>query len=93
MTWATRFRVRQYVTGSLRVLLIGALVGVALGYADVLVDKSARLPTEFAYSASTASTVLSSIVAGIAALTGFVVTVTASCRTSAPRSPACCCCC
>lgn len=77
VSWATRFRVRQYVTGSLWVLpLIGAVLGVALGSADVLVDKAVHLPTEFTYSSSTASTVLSSIVGGAAALTGFVVTVT-----------------
>jgi uncharacterized membrane protein len=77
VSWATGFRVRQYVTGSLWVLpLIGAILGVALGTADVLVDRTAQLPTEFTYSSSTASTVLSSIVGGAAALTGFVVTVT-----------------
>jgi uncharacterized membrane protein len=77
VSWATRFRVRQYVTGSLWVLpLIGAVLGVALGSADVLIDKTVHLPTEFTYTSSTASTVLSSIVGGAAALTGFVVTVT-----------------
>jgi uncharacterized membrane protein len=77
VSWATRFRLRQYVTGSLWVLpLLGAVLGVALGSADVLVDKAAHLPAEFTYSSSTASTVLSSIVGGAAALTGFVVTVT-----------------
>jgi uncharacterized membrane protein len=77
VSWATRFRVRQYVTGSLWVLpLVGAVLGVALGSTDVLVDKAVHLPAEFNYSSSTASTVLSSIVGGAAALTGFVVTVT-----------------
>jgi uncharacterized membrane protein len=77
VSWATRFRVRQYVTGSLWVLpLVGAVLGVALGSADVLGDKAVHLPAEFTYSSSTASTVLSSIVGGAAALTGFVVTVT-----------------
>jgi uncharacterized membrane protein len=77
VSWATRFRVRQYLTGSLWVLpLVGAVLGVALGSVDVLVDKHVQLPTEFTYSSSTASTLLSSIVGGTAALTGFVVTVT-----------------
>jgi uncharacterized membrane protein len=77
VSWATAFRVRQYITGSLWVLpLIGAILGAALGTADVLVDKTVQLPSEFSYSSSTASTVLSSIVGGAAALTGFVVTVT-----------------
>jgi uncharacterized membrane protein len=77
VSWTTRFRVRQYVTGSLWVLpLVGAVLGVALGSADVLGDKTVHLPAEFTYSSSTASTVLSSIVGGAAALTGFVVTVT-----------------
>jgi uncharacterized membrane protein len=77
VSWATRFQVRQYVTGSLWVLpLIGAVLGVVVGSVDVIVDRSVHLPSEFAYSASTASTVLSSIVGAAAALTGFVVTVT-----------------
>ena len=77
VSWTTRFRVRQYVTGSLWVLpLVGAVLGVVIGSADVIVDRSIHLPTEFSYSASTASTVLSSIVGAAAALTGFVVTVT-----------------
>ena len=77
VSWASRFRVRQYVTGSLWVVpLVGAVLGVVLGSVDVLVDRSVHLPAEFTYSASTASTVLSSIVGGAAALTGFVVTVT-----------------
>jgi uncharacterized membrane protein len=76
MSWATRFRLRQYLAGSLWVLpLIGAVLGVVLGSVDVIVDRTIHLPTEFTYSASTASTVLSSIVGGAAALTGFVVTV------------------
>ena len=52
------------------------MLGVVLGSVDVIVDRTIHVPTEFSYSASTASTVLSSIVGGAAALTGFVVTVT-----------------
>jgi uncharacterized membrane protein len=77
MTWARRFRVRQWLRGSLWVLpLLGGLLGVVLGLLDVKVDKSIHLPANWTYSASTASTVLSAIVGSMAALTGFVVTVT-----------------
>jgi uncharacterized membrane protein len=77
MSWARRFRIRQYVRGSLWVLpLIGGVLGVALGALDVLVDKSLHLSGELTYSASTASTLLATIVGAMAALTGFVVTVT-----------------
>jgi uncharacterized membrane protein len=77
VSWATRFQVRQYVTGSLWVLpLVGAVLGVVLGSVDVIVDRTIHLPSEFTYSSSTASTVLSAIVGAAAALTGFVVTVT-----------------
>ena len=43
---------------------------------DVLIDESLHLPPELTYSASTASTLLATIVGATAALTGFVVTVT-----------------
>ena len=77
MRWATRFRVRQYLKGSLWVLpLLGGLLGVLLGAIDLQVDKSLHLPELWTYSSSTASTVLSAIVGALAALTGFVVTVT-----------------
>ncbi|MFZ0091584.1 MAG: DUF2254 family protein [Solirubrobacteraceae bacterium] len=77
MSWATRFRIRQYLAGSLWVMpLIGGVLGALLGSADVLVDRTIHLPAEFTYSAATASTVLSAIVGAVAALTGFVVTVT-----------------
>jgi uncharacterized membrane protein len=77
MSWARRFRIRQYIRGSLWVLpLIGGVLGVALGELDVVVDKSLHLSGEFSYSASTASTLLATIVGAMAALTGFVVTVT-----------------
>ena len=77
MNWARRFRARQYIRGSLWILpLIGGLLGVALGELDVIVDKSLHLSGELAYSASTASTLLTTIVGAMAALTGFVVTVT-----------------
>lgn len=77
MSWARRFRARQYIRGSLWVLpLIGGVLGVALGELDVVVDKSLDLSGALAYSASTATTLLATIVGAMAALTGFVVTVT-----------------
>jgi uncharacterized membrane protein len=56
--------------------LLGGLLGVALGVVDVQIDRSIHLPADWTYSSSTASTVLSAIVGAMAALTGFVVTVT-----------------
>ena len=77
MTWATRFRIRQGLRGSLWVLpLLGGVLGAGLAAVDVVVDKSRHLPAAWTYSASTASTVLSAIVGAMVGLTGFVVTVT-----------------
>ena len=77
VSWATAFRVRQWARGSLWVLpLIGGLLGVLLGSGLIWADRSVRLPAYWTYSPSTASTVLSAIVGAMAALTGFVVTVT-----------------
>ncbi len=77
ISWATRFRIRQYLRGSLWVLpLLGGALGVLFGELDVVIDKSVHLPVSLTYSASTASTLLSTIVGAMAALAGFVVTVT-----------------
>jgi uncharacterized membrane protein len=77
MSWGTVFRLRQWARGSLWLLpLAGGLLGVLLGSGIVLADQSVHLPSYWTYSASTASTVLSAIVGAMAALTGFVVTVT-----------------
>jgi uncharacterized membrane protein len=74
MNWNTAFRFRQFARGSLWLLpLAGGLLGVLLGS---LADEAAHLPPFWTYSSSTASTVLSVIVGAMAALTGFVVTVT-----------------
>jgi uncharacterized membrane protein len=77
MTWATRFRVREYLRESLWVVpAVGAVIGllVALGVVDI--DKHVHVPAQWQYSPSTASTVLAAIAGAVAALTGFVVTVT-----------------
>ncbi len=57
--------------------LLAVVLGIVLGALDVQLDKSIHLPSNWlTYSASTATTVLSAIVGAMAALTGFVVTVT-----------------
>ena len=77
MSWATRFRIRQRVRGSLWLVpLLGIVLGVLLGFLDVRLESSIQLPANWTYSPSTATTVLSAIAGSLAALTGFVVTVT-----------------
>jgi uncharacterized membrane protein len=77
MSWSTRFRLRQQFRGSLWVVpLLGAVTGAVLGSLEILLDKSLELPGYWTYSESTATTVLSAIVGAMAALTGFVITVT-----------------
>jgi uncharacterized membrane protein len=77
ISWATSFRIRQDLRGNLWVLpLLGGVLGCILGELDVLVDQSIRLPPGLTYTPSTASAVLSAVVGAMAALTGFVVTVT-----------------
>src|SRR5271167_2925272 len=56
--------------------MLGALAGVVGALVVVQIDHSVHLPPSWQYSPSTASTVLSAIVGAMAALTGFVVTVT-----------------
>ncbi len=77
VSWSFKFRVRQYLAGSLWVVpLVGAVLGVTVGSLDALLNDPINLPPALTYSASTASTLLSAIVGATAALTGFVVTVT-----------------
>src|SRR5262249_11856523 len=77
VSWTTAFRLRQFARGSLWVLpLAGGLIGVLAGSGRSLAAPTGDLPAFWAYSPSTASTVLSAIVGAMAALTGFVVTVT-----------------
>jgi uncharacterized membrane protein len=56
--------------------LAGGVLGVLVGSGVVWADRSVHLPEYWTYSPSTASTLLSAIVGSMAALTGFVVTVT-----------------
>jgi uncharacterized membrane protein len=77
MSWYTAFRLRQFARGSLWLLpLVGGVLGVLAGSGVILADRSVHVPAYWTYSPSTASTVLSAIVGSMAALTGFVVTVT-----------------
>ena len=77
MTWATRFRIREYLRESLWVVpSLGAVIGVLGAAVLISIDSHVKVPSGWAYSSSTASTVLSAIVGAEAALTGFVVTVT-----------------
>jgi uncharacterized membrane protein len=76
MTWGFGFRVRQYIKGSLWLVpLIGGLLGVVLAETSLWLDANLSVPTEWQYSAATATAVLSAIIGAVAALTGFVVTV------------------
>ncbi|MGE5211408.1 MAG: DUF2254 family protein, partial [Acidobacteriota bacterium] len=77
MTWATRFRIREYLRESLWVVpALGAVIGILGAAVLIAIDEQVTVPSDWAYSPSTASTVLSAIVGAVAALTGFVVTVT-----------------
>lgn len=77
MNWRRLFRIRLYLRDSLWVLpLAGALAGVVLGAVQVQIDQSVHVSSQWQYSSSTATSVLSAIVGASAALTGFVVTVT-----------------
>jgi uncharacterized membrane protein len=77
MSWSRRFRLREYVRGSLWLIpLAGAVIGGFLGAGMLEADRSVSLPGYWTYSDSTASTVLAAIVGAEAALTGFVITVT-----------------
>ena len=77
MTWSRRFRIRQNVRGNLWLVpLLGAVLGALLGGLVSTIDEHVDAPSVWTYSPETASNVLTAVVAAIAALTGFVVTVT-----------------
>jgi uncharacterized membrane protein len=77
MTWSARFRSREYLRESLWVVpSLGAVIGVLGALVVVWIDQHVKVPAQWAYSPSTASTVLSAVAGAVAALTGFVVTVT-----------------
>jgi uncharacterized membrane protein len=75
MSWSARFRLRQYLKGSLWfVPLLGGVAGWLAGSTGTFLHRDVSL--QWDYSQSTATTVLTTIVGATAALTGFVVTVT-----------------
>ncbi|AWK12040.1 DUF2254 domain-containing protein [Streptomyces spongiicola] len=76
MSWATAFALRQYTIACLWIVpLLGIALGSLLAEAAVALDGAVRVPAEWRYSPSTASSVLSSIVGAMVALLGFVVTI------------------
>ncbi|MGW0750606.1 DUF2254 domain-containing protein [Streptomyces sp. NPDC002587] len=76
MSWAARFRLRQYAKASLWIVpLMGLVLGVLFADWAAGVEQAGRLPDDWQYSATTASSVLSSVVGSMVALLGFVVTI------------------
>ncbi|MER5896029.1 DUF2254 domain-containing protein [Streptomyces sp. NPDC001876] len=76
MSWASAFRLRQYVKANLWIApLFGLLLGVVLAELAINADSADWPPSGWRYSATTASGVLSSIVGAMIALLGFVVTI------------------
>ncbi|MFD5425275.1 DUF2254 domain-containing protein [Streptomyces sp. NPDC127084] len=76
MSWATVFQLRQYSKASLWIVpLLGFVFGALLADAAVWLDTNVDAPPGWEYSATTASSVLSSIVGAMVALLGFVVTI------------------
>lgn len=74
--WSRRFRARESIRGSLWVLpLAAAVLGAVLAGIAVRFQNELQSPTGWGYSAGTAQTVLTTIVASAVGLTGFVVTV------------------
>ena len=76
MSWSTRFRLRQYIKGSVWLIpFVGGVLGATLGMLEPHLDQAIPVRSAWQYSPSTATTLLSAIVGAVAALTGFVVTV------------------
>jgi len=76
LTWAAAFRLRQHFRQSLwAVPLLGAVAGGALAVVDLRIEGRVALPREWSYSASTASSVLTTVSGAMIGLLGLVVTV------------------
>src|SRR6478735_11657735 len=76
MSWSTRFRVRQFMRGS--IWLVPVLGGIAGALCGIAAAEGGRLwtpPDGWTYSAGTAQAVLASVVGASVGLIGFVVTV------------------
>jgi uncharacterized membrane protein len=75
MSWAKRFRARQFVRGSIWLVpALGGAAGSILGIAAAEAGRHA-VPDGWTYSVGTAQAVLASVVGASVGLTGFVVTV------------------
>ncbi len=75
-SWAAVFRARQHLRQSLwAVPLVGAVGGLLLASLDLRLEGRVPLPAGWSYSASTASAVLSAVVAAMVGLIGLVVTI------------------
>ena len=76
VSWSRRFRVRQFVRGSIWLVpVIGGAAGSLCGIAAAETATHYTLPETWTYSAGTAQAVLVSVVGASVGLTGFVVTV------------------
>jgi uncharacterized membrane protein len=76
LTWAAGFQLRQHFRQSLwAVPLLGAVAGGALAVVDLSVEDRVTLPREWSYSASTASSLLTTVSGAMIGLLGLVVTV------------------
>ncbi|MFJ3838961.1 DUF2254 domain-containing protein [Streptomyces sp. NPDC090054] len=76
MSWSVRFRLRQHAKASLWIVpLIGLALGAVFAEWTAGIDGADLLPGDWRYSATTASSVLSSVVGAMVALLGFVVTI------------------
>jgi uncharacterized membrane protein len=76
MSWSTRFRVRQFVRGSIWLVpVLGGIAGALLGLSAAESIRVWTPPDGWTYSAGTAQAVLASVVGASVGLTGFVVTV------------------
>ena len=76
MSYATRFRRRQYIMGSLWIApVVGALAATAIALIVDAIEHSVTLPEVWQFSSSTASTFLSVLAGASVSLIGFVITV------------------
>jgi uncharacterized membrane protein len=76
MSWAVRFQLRQHLRQSLwAVPLVGAAVGAVLAITDRWLEDRVSLPPGWSYSASTATSVLSTVSGAMIGLIGLVVTI------------------
>jgi uncharacterized membrane protein len=76
MSWRTRFRLRQFVRGSIWLVpVLGGAAGSLCGIAAADGATNLEIPQAWTYSAGTAQAVLASVVGASVGLTGFVVTV------------------